>query len=97
MKGFVVTASYFPGINIEKLTRPSLGNLLEFNQSDEDFYTPEVFCNFVCRMHQTFIQMYVGVRSETETNSSALSFCLGAKYPPPSPAPHFVHSQDLVF
>ncbi len=43
MRGFGATASLFPGRTLTNATHTSPGNPVEFNQSDVDFDTPEVF------------------------------------------------------
>lgn len=43
MRGFGATASLFPGGTLKSTTHASPGNSVEFNQSDDDFETPEVF------------------------------------------------------
>ncbi len=60
-------ASLFPDGTLKYATCTSTRNSVEFNQSDDDFKTLEVFP--VCRMHQTFSQRSVGVTSEAETRS----------------------------
>ncbi len=43
MRGFGATASLFPGGTLKNATHTSPGNPVKFNQSDDDFETPEVF------------------------------------------------------
>ncbi len=43
MMGFGATASLFPGGALKNATHTSPGNTVEFNQSGDDFETPEVF------------------------------------------------------
>lgn len=43
MRGVGATASLFPVGKLKNATDVSHGNSVEFNQSDDDFETPEVF------------------------------------------------------
>ncbi len=43
VRGFGATASLFPDGTLQNTTHTSPGNSVEFNQSDDDFKTPEVF------------------------------------------------------
>lgn len=74
MRGVGATASLFPVGKLKNATDVSHGNSVEFNQSDDDFETLEVFLIFVCHMYQTFTQQSLSMTSKAETLTLAMFF-----------------------
>ncbi len=62
-------ASLLLGGKLKNATHTSPGNPVEFNQSDDDFDTPEVFPLLCAICIQMISQHSVGVTSEAETNA----------------------------
>ncbi len=79
MRGFGTTASLFQGGTLKNATHASPGNSVEFNQSDDEFETPEVFL-ILCAICMTFSQQSVGMTPEAETMHLTMTSTLATLY-----------------